>query len=62
MKASDVNSLVETGATNIELANITVQGLVPGQTELLISRTNFDDDAGYDIPHVTVNGNVTVGD
>jgi hypothetical protein len=60
VKASDVNHLVETGAANITLATITVRGLSPGETGLVLSRTNVDDDNGFDIPHTLMNGNLTV--
>jgi len=61
IKASDVNSLVEIGASEIPLANVTVRGLSHGVTEITLSRTNFDDDDGTDIPHMLVNGTLTVG-
>jgi PKD repeat protein len=61
IKASDVNSLVEIGASEIPLANVTVRGLSHGVTEITLSRTNFDDDDGTDIPHTPVNGTLTVG-
>jgi PKD repeat protein len=61
VKASDVNRLVETGAANITLATITVKGLSPGGTSLVLSNANVDDDNGYDIPHTLANGNLTVG-
>jgi len=61
IKASDVNSLVGIGAVDTPLANVTVRGLSPGVTEITLSRTNFDDDDGTDIPHMLVNGTLTVG-
>jgi PKD repeat protein len=60
IKASDVNLLVGTGAVNIELTNITVKGLAPGQTSVVLTSPNIDDDNGYDILHTLANGNLVV--
>ena len=56
LKASDVNYLVEPGAGNTTLATLTIKGLHPGTTRIILSDTNLDDDNGSDIPHWVWNG------
>nr|WP_321352131.1 hypothetical protein [uncultured Methanoregula sp.] len=61
VRASDVNGVVGTGAVDIPLATVIVRGLSSGETTLAITRTNFDDEDGSDIPLAVVNGTVAVG-
>ncbi|ADN35709.1 peptidase C1A papain [Methanolacinia petrolearia DSM 11571] len=60
IKASDVNYLVEPGATSITLATLTLKGLRPGSTEITMANANFDDDNGSDIPHYVSTGTLSV--
>lgn len=59
--AADVNGMVGTGAADVTLATVTVRGLSAGETVLVISRTNFDDDDGSEIQYTVVNGMIVVG-
>ncbi len=58
--AVDLMSLVEQGAGGILLATISVKGLTPGTTEILLSDPEISDEAGFDILPVLSNASLTV--
>jgi len=54
VKASDVNNRIGAGAKEVVLAAVTVRGLSSGTAAISLSGKNFDDEAGNDIPAVTL--------
>lgn len=60
LKAVDLGGAVESGASNIVLATLTLQGIKRGTTDIQISVTILDDDSGYPITTDIVNGALTV--
>jgi PKD repeat protein len=60
VKASDVNNIVQAGASNVVLGNITFTGSLPGSTTISLSGANFDDETGLDIPLSLTPGNLNV--
>jgi len=60
LKAVDLGGAVESGASNIVLATLTLQGIKRGATDIQISVTILDDDSGYPITTDIVNGALTV--
>jgi PGF-CTERM protein len=44
--AVDLMEEIDPGATNIELAQITIQGIAPGESEITLSVEQMDDDSG----------------
>ena len=60
LKAVDLSGVVESGATNIVLANLTIQGVKKGTADIQISVSMLDDDSGYPIVAEIVNGALTV--
>ncbi|MFA4876311.1 MAG: PKD domain-containing protein [Methanoregula sp.] len=60
ISASDVNHLVESGATQVTLASILVTGLSAGESDLTISTDNLNDDAGLGITPDLVPGHIIV--
>lgn len=60
LKAVDLGEAVESGASNIVLATLTLQGIKRGATDIQISVNILDDDSGYPITADIVNGALTV--
>ena len=60
LKAVDLGGAVESGASNIVLATLTLQGIKRGATDIQISVNILDDDSGYSIMADIVNGALTV--
>ena len=60
LKAVDLSGVVESGAINIVLANLTIQGVKKGTADIQISVSMLDDDSGYPITADIVNGVLTV--
>jgi PKD repeat protein len=60
IRASDVSNNVASGATNIELASLTIRGISPGSTDIMISQTNVDNETGHDISVSVTTGNLIV--
>jgi hypothetical protein len=60
VKASDTGYEVESGASNVTLATLTLEGLYPGSTAITIQDTNFYDDKGEDIQPSVITGTLTV--
>ena len=60
LTAADLAGIVQPGATNIELATVTIRGMGSGSTNVSITVTKLDDDNGLPInPTITV-GSVSV--
>lgn len=62
MEAADLGQNVESGATDVTLATLTVRGEADGETALEASVTGVDNDNGNATEPVVENGNLTVGD
>jgi PKD repeat protein len=60
LMAVDLLKKVQPGATNIEFATITVEGIRPGTTSINITRFEIDDAAGHGIYPTLINGTVTI--
>ena len=58
--ANDTTYTVDSGALNVTLVTLTLEGLNPGSTTINISNTNFDDDDGNDILPSVITGTLTV--
>ncbi len=58
--AVDLEGKVETNATQVILATLTLQGRGSGTTPILLTDLNFDDDEGNDITLSLASGSVTV--
>ncbi|MBN1432195.1 MAG: hypothetical protein JW931_05440 [Methanomicrobiaceae archaeon] len=60
LKAADLSNEVQAGATDIELATITVRGLYPGTTGFVFTSPNFDDESGSNMDVSFISGSFTV--
>jgi len=60
IKAVDLNENVQSNASNILLASLTVKGNKVGETEIDITVTKMDDDEGYPITPSTVSGKLSI--
>jgi len=60
LKAVDFAGVIESGATNVTLATLTLQGLKKGSTDIQISVNILDDDFGYPITVTPVDGTFSV--
>ena len=60
IRASDVNDSVKVGSTGVTLASLTIRGLSPGDTNVILTQANIDDETGSNIPLIISNGNLTV--
>jgi hypothetical protein len=58
--AVDLGSKVERGATGVLLATVSVKGLSPGTTEILLSDPVFTNEDGFDINPVIADASLTV--
>lgn len=61
LKACDLNDMVQAGATNVELATLTINGLSVGTTDFVFTGQNFDNESGGNINISFTSGSVTVG-
>jgi hypothetical protein len=61
LRAADVNSLVQSGAANITLADVGVKALAEGVTSVSLSVIRLDDDMGEPISPQVISGTITVG-
>ena len=60
--AIDVSKKVQSGSTDIPLANVTVQGLINGSTKIHLNNEIVDSDTnGHIFPRTLIDGNVNVG-
>ena len=60
LKAVDFAGVIESGATNVTLATLTLQALKKGSTDIQISVNIMDDDSGYPITVTPVDGTFSV--
>ncbi|MCW7078754.1 MAG: hypothetical protein OCU22_06485 [Canidatus Methanoxibalbensis ujae] len=60
IKAADLNNQITSGATNINLATITLRGDNRGTADILITVTKMDDDRGNPIEPSTIPGHLEV--
>ncbi|MDF9745250.1 hypothetical protein [Natrinema salsiterrestre] len=60
VKALDVNETAEPGATDVQLATLTIEGVESGTTALRLTSDRFEDDDGDPRPVSTTDGEVTV--
>ena len=60
IKAVDLNNQITSGATNINLATITLRGDNQGTIDILITVTKMDDDRGNPIEPSTIPGHLEV--
>jgi len=60
IKAADLNNQITSGATNINLATITLRGDNQGTTDILITVTKMDDDRGNPIEPSTIPGHLVI--
>lgn len=60
LKAADVDSAVESGASDVRLATLTVRGADGGRTDVAVSVEQVDDDGGDRVAPETDDGRITV--
>ncbi|MDD1724035.1 MAG: hypothetical protein LUQ07_02770, partial [Methanospirillum sp.] len=60
LRAIDLNSGVEKGASNINLATVTVKAVSAGTAQIIISGVKIDDDAGNPVSTEVKSGTVSV--
>ena len=60
LRAADVAGLIGSGATDVLLATVMVQGLKKGTTELLLNLQRLEDDAGYSVGAQVLSGKLRV--
>ena len=61
IRALDMNEAVGPGAKNVQLATLTLNGVSPGSTQIMIEVKQLDDDNGNAISSQLLPGQVTVG-
>ncbi|WP_319578657.1 hypothetical protein [uncultured Methanospirillum sp.] len=61
IRALDMNEAVGPGAKNVPLATLTLSGVTPGSTQIMIEVKQLDDDNGNAINSPVIPGPVTVG-
>jgi len=62
IKAADLMDQVGVGATNINLATLTIRGDNPGTSDIFATVTKMDDDSGYPVNPSTALGHLEVGE
>ncbi|WP_211611407.1 5'-nucleotidase C-terminal domain-containing protein [Halorientalis persicus] len=61
LRAADVDSMIQPGATNVTLATVDVAAVGTGTTNLTVHVDRFDDETGTTTTVATAHGRVTVG-
>ena len=60
LKVADLQGLIESGAANVTLATLSIQGLKKGGSDIQIQVVRIDDDEGYSMDVEVLSGSLNV--
>ena len=60
LRGVDLQGLIESGATNVTLATLSIQGLKKGGSDIQIQVVGLDDDDGYPVDVEVLSGSLNV--